>query len=387
TEENRWDSTGLVESKRRRRWVKPVITVFVTLIVIALVFWGARTVLSWFDIDEVDVPYVISKTEAEARQNLEQVGLKVEEPTVYMEKADIPEGTVYEQSKVNQRVKVGSFIKLYVSKGPKLEGVEDYSGKTYTEVVDSLIALGVSEERISKEDVFSDQATGTVTEQTPAAGQQFDPKKATFAFKVSKGKETFPMIDVVGKSEKDAIAALEAKGLVVKAKDIVREGSYKEEGTVLTQYPFEPDAPVSKGDEITLTISSGYPEDALEYTFNITVSPAIAGQPSEVRITYTDARGENIEWGKKTINDTETFNVKVVLDPNTEAMVSVFRDGQFADTFARTYEEVKAGADSTPDTIPGMAPPPEDPPVDQPDQNEETDINGNQSTNTTDQPQ
>ncbi|GGD65000.1 Stk1 family PASTA domain-containing Ser/Thr kinase [Paenibacillus nasutitermitis] len=385
TEENRWNSTGLVEAKNKRKWVKPLITVLVTLLVIALVYWGARTVLGWFDIKEVDVPYVINKTEEEARISLEQAGLKVEEPTVYTEKADIAEGTVYEQSKANQRVKVGSFIKLYVSKGPKLEGVLDYTGKPYSEVVESLTALGVSEQRIIKDpnEVFSEQAPGTVIEQKPAAGEQFDPNKAVFTFIVSKGKETFPMPDVIGKKEKDAIAELEAKGLVVKAKDIVREGSYKEQGTVLSQYPFEPKTTVSKGDEITLTISSGYPEDALEFKFDVTVSPAVAGQSSEVRITYTDARGQNIEWGKKTIKNTQTFSVKVVLDPNTEAMVSVFRDSQFVDTFARTYEEVKAGPDSIQETIPGTEPPPENEPA----QTEETDDNGESSTNTTDQTQ
>jgi serine/threonine-protein kinase len=179
--------------------------------------------------------------------------------------------------------------------------------------------------------------------------------------------------------EKDAIALLESKGLVVNEADIVRQPSYKDEGTVTSQYPYEPEAPVYKGAEVTLTVSSGLPKDALEYTFNIVISPAVAGQTSEIRITYSDARGEDIEWGKKKINDTTSFSVKVVLDPNTEAKVSIFRDNQYTDTFSRTYDEVKSGADTTPETVPGAA----SQPTDQQAQTEETNGNGEPSTNTT----
>jgi serine/threonine-protein kinase len=187
------------------------------------------------------------------------------------------------------------------------------------------------------------------------------------------------MPDLTGMKEKDAIALLESKGLVVNEADIVRQPSYKDEGTVTSQYPYEPKAPVYKGAEVTLTVSSGLPKDALEYTFNIVISPAVAGQTSEIRITYSDARGEDIEWGKKKINDTTSFSVKVVLDPNTEAKVSIFRDNQYTDTFSRTYDEVKSGADTTPETVPGAA----SQPTDQQAQTEETNGNGEPSTNTT----
>ncbi|QYR23702.1 Stk1 family PASTA domain-containing Ser/Thr kinase [Paenibacillus sp. sptzw28] len=377
TEENRWDSSGLEET-RKHRWVKPVITVASTLIIIVLVYWGAQTVLGWFDIEEVEVPYVVNHTEAEAKKMLEDKGLTVELPTIYTEKEGVAKGVVYDQTKANQRVKVGASIKLYVSSGPRMESMSDYSGMAYDDVVDALTALGVDKNNIKKDDEFSDEAPGTVIKQTPAADSEFDPKTASFSFIVSKGKETFPMPDLTGMKEKDAIALLESKGLVVNEADIVRQPSYNDEGTVTSQYPYEPEAPVYKGAEVTLTVSSGLPKDALEYTFNIVISPAVAGKTSEIRITYSDARGEDIEWGKKKINDTQSFSVKVVLDPNTEAKVSIFRDNQYTDTFSRTYDEVKSGTDTTPETVPGAAAP-----ADQQAQTEETNGNGDASTNTT----
>ncbi len=246
TGSNRWDSRGLDEP-RKRKWIKPVVTVATTLIIIALIYWGAQTVLGWFDIEEVDVPYVVNHTEADARVMLEKAGLKVEEPTVYTNKEGVAKDIVYEQSKPNQRVKVGSFIKLFVSTGPKMEAAADYTGKPYDETVASLVTLGVSETRIDKKDEFSDEAPGTILTQTPAADEQFDPKTVNFSFTVSQGKETFPMPKLLDMKEDDAIALLNSKGLKINKTDIVREPSYKAEGTVIGQYPYEPDAKVSKG--------------------------------------------------------------------------------------------------------------------------------------------
>jgi serine/threonine protein kinase/beta-lactam-binding protein with PASTA domain len=390
TGSNRWDSRGLDEP-RKRKWIKPVVTVATTLMIIALIYWGAQTVLGWFDIEEVDVPYVVNQTEADARVMLEKAGLKIEEPTVYTNKEGVAKDIVYEQSKPNQRVKVGSFIKLFVSTGPKMEAAADYTGKPYDDTVASLVTLGVSETRIDKKDEFSDEAPGTILTQSPAAGEQFDPKTVNFSFTVSQGKETFPMPKLLDMKEDEAIALLNSKGLKINKTDIVREPSYKDEGTVIGQYPYEPDAKVSKDAEITLTVSSGLPKDALEYTFNIVISPAEAGKSSEIRIVYSDARGENIEWGKRNIKDTQTFSVKTVLDQNTEAKVSIFRVGKCVVMFTKTYEDVRSGAESMPETVPGL----DTPIVDQPAQTEESNPDGSTSTdpnstdssaNTTQQP-
>ncbi|QHW34405.1 Stk1 family PASTA domain-containing Ser/Thr kinase [Paenibacillus rhizovicinus] len=374
--DDRWDASGM-EDKRKRKWVKPVVTVASTLIIIVLVYWGAMTVLGWFDIKEVEVPNVVNMTETDARTALEQAGLKVEEPTIRTDKEGVAKDIVYEQSKPNQRVKVGAFIKLYVSTGPKMATASNYLGKLYEDVEAELVGLGVSKDNIAKEEIYSDEAPGTILEQTPAAGEEFDPKKASFKLTVSQGKETFKMPKVIDKMQSAAISQLRSLGLTVNEDDIVYEKSYKPKGTVLAQYPYDPDAEVAKGAPITLTISSGLPEDALEYTFNMLISPAKAGKTSEIRIYYTDATGEKIEWGKRNIKDTQPFSVNVTLAPNTEATVTIMRDKQVVDSFSKTYEDVKSGADSPPETVPGQ----DEPPADQPAQAEENPTNG--STNTT----
>ncbi|GIQ65667.1 hypothetical protein PACILC2_42350 [Paenibacillus cisolokensis] len=68
---------------------------------------------------------------------------------------------------------------------------------------------------------------------------------------------------------------------------------------MMEQYPYAPGAEVTKNAEVTLTVSSGPPKDAIEYTYNVVISPAEVGGTSEVHIVYSDARGENIDWGTK----------------------------------------------------------------------------------------
>ncbi|UVI33702.1 Stk1 family PASTA domain-containing Ser/Thr kinase [Paenibacillus spongiae] len=387
-QDDRWESNGLSEEPKRRRWVKPVIAVFTTLLVIALVYWGAMTVRGWFDIEEVEVPYVVNKTFTDAKQELEKVGLRLEEPTVYMDKEGVPKDIVYDQSKQNQRVKVGSWIKLYVSTGPKLEKLADYTGQSFNDVKEELISLGVSEERIKSDGEFSDEKPGTILGQTPDAGTDFDPKQATFTFTVSKGQETFPMPTLTNKTEAEAIKLLKSLGLTVNEANTVREPSYREEaGKVLDQHPFKPNDLVTKGSEITLTVSSGLPEDAIEYTFNIVISPAFAGRTSEIEIKYSDARGENQKGGKRKINNTESFPVKVVLAPNTEARVEIYRDGEYVDAFSRSYDDIKSGADSSPETVPGIEQPEDTPVQTEPDNTGSNSSNDNGGNNAGQQPQ
>jgi len=362
-------SRWIDEPSGKRRWVKPTVTVVVTLLVIAALFWGVRAILAVIDTDEVDVPYVVGKQEDEARRMLAEAGLKVQEPVTYEEKSDVPAGQVIEQTKANMLVKQGAFIELWVSSGPKLETMTDYKGMNFNEAVETLVNLGMPAEQVKKEEVHDDEQPGRILAQSLASGEPFDPKTQTITFTVSKGQETFPMPNLIGMTEQEARSALQKAGLTLGPDTgIVEEPSYEPEGKVLDQFPYKAGDPVAKDSEVTITVSSGLPNDAVRYTFNILISPAVAGQASEIQIKYSDARGSDIDWGKRTINNTENFPVEVVLAPNTEAIVTVFRDGQFTDSFPVTYDDAKNGGSTTPQSVPGTEP-------DQPEQQteEETD--------------
>jgi len=332
------------EDRPRWRWVKPVIALILTGVFVTLAIWSVRTVREFFETDEVEVPYVVGLQEAAAREQLAAVGLNVREPVIYEENDEVPTGVVISQDKMNMRVKTGSYIQLTVSSGPKLETMENFVGRKFAEAQMLLEAAGVTSDRIEREDVFDDAEPGDILEQSIAAGERYDPETARIKFIVSKGRETFEMPSLLDKKLEDAIKTLEELGLKLGPDEgVVRAPSYKPEGTVIDQFPYMPGDPVAKGSEVTLTVSSGLPEDALRYTFNISISPAVAGRASEIRIEYSDATGEKIDWGTRRIEQTESFPVEVVLSPNTEAIVTIYRDGQFTDSFSVTYDEARAG--------------------------------------------
>jgi len=342
--------------KRGAWWKRPLPMIVVTLAIIAGLYFGVRAISNSFDVPEVEVPYVVNMSEEDAVKALEDVGLLVEQPVIREFNPDFEAGFVYDQSKAKMKVKEGAFIRLYVSKGTELETMTDYTGQSLNSAVEQLGALGVEAVRITNEQIFSDQDAGTIISQSPGPNEPFDPKIATISFKVSKGQETVEMPRLIGMKEAEAKVLLSQKGLKLSEENIVREPSYEAEGKVIGQFPYQEGEQVGKGAEVSITVSSGLPPDARQPKLNLLISPAQAGTTSEIRIVYSDATGENKEWGKRKIKDTQRFSVSVIVSPNQDATVTVFRDNKLVDSFPITYDSAQGSADQT---IPGQdAPPP-----------------------------
>ncbi|PWW06217.1 serine/threonine-protein kinase [Paenibacillus cellulosilyticus] len=347
TQQIEWEE----DAKRKPWWKRPVTLIIATLIIIAGLYFAVRSVTNSLDVPEVQVPSVINMTLEEAKLKLEEQGLMIEEPVIYEYSDDVAEGYVYDQSKMNMKVKEGAYIKLYVSKGSELSTMSNYVGQPIANAKEDLAALGIEDTRVTTTQEFSDQEPGTILAQTPEANAQFDPKTETVHFTVSKGQETVEMPQLVGKKEAEAKVLLSQKGLKLSDDNIVREESYEPEGTVIGQFPYQAGEEVGKGAEVSITVSSGLPKDAIERTLNLLISPAQAGTTSEIKITYSDATGENKAWGTRKIKDTQRFSVKVIVAPNKDATVTVMRDNQLVDSFPVTYEDNSAPIDQT---IPGQ---------------------------------
>ncbi|RXZ77296.1 Stk1 family PASTA domain-containing Ser/Thr kinase [Paenibacillaceae bacterium] len=357
----------------RKKWVKPLVTIGVTIASLALLIWGFLFFLDYIDMEEVDVPYVVGLTEQDARTMLEEHGLKVQEPPNREVNEEFEKGYVFQQTKQNTKVKQGALIQLYVSLGPKLERMEDYTGQRFTDVRQKLIDLGVEQDRIKQEEVHDQQEPGRILGQRPAPDEEFDPTKTEFVFTVSQGLETFAMPNLIGKSRDEAIRIIQDHELKLgPGGGIIDEGSYKTQGEVLDQSPYKPNDPVSKGMEVSITVSSGFPADAVEHIFNIEVFPTQSGGASEVRIVYSDATGENIEAARQTVSGgSQTFSVKAIIKPDSEARVTVYRDGTPVHTIYRAYNDAKSGSKTSQETVLGeeepVPPPvePENPPVEE----------------------
>ncbi|NQX43858.1 Stk1 family PASTA domain-containing Ser/Thr kinase [Paenibacillus tritici] len=346
------------EKRKRSRTALWISLTLVILIAMGGVVWYVNSKLS---VDEVAVPVVTGKTFEQAKAELEAAGLFAEEPPLQAYNPNVEENVVWEQSKTNTMVKEGTHIILTVGTAKTLPKLKDVSGKSYNDAVKELIAAGIAESRITEDPRFSkDYPEGQVISSEPAADTEYDPETVTVKLIVSKGEENTPMPDLIGKTEKEAKAELDKAGLVLDA--VKEEPSFiHEKGKVTKQWAYEPGDLVPPGEKITIYISTGYPPEALEFTFNVPVAPAADGKKSKIRIVFADARngGENQEWGTRTIGKSQTLSVNMLLAPNKDGMVSVYRDGKFLETYPITYVDVKNNTVQQPEPPPVQTQTPE----------------------------
>ncbi|MNJ37252.1 Serine/threonine-protein kinase PrkC [compost metagenome] len=343
------------EAASKSIWFKPVLwvslTVFLLLAMAGVVWYVNKT----FTVPDVTVPNVINLSEEDAVRTLQDKGLEVGDvKREYKEGFD--EGIVYEQSRPDgAQVKEGAIIDLKVSIVKPPEKMLSLIGNTYDEAVAQLVAAGVDEDRITKSEEFSEMEVGKVIAQDPDAKADYDPSTDSIVLKVSKGVKEFNMPSLIDKTQEEAEATIKELGLKLAKDGIKTEPSFEyEAGKVIGQWPFAPNSLATPGTEMVLTVSSGYPPEAIKYTFEVPAAPVEEGKNSKIRIVYGDARGDNKEWGTKTINTTQTFAVELVLAPNKNGAVSVIRDGELFDTYLVSYIDAKQGTVPVPQ-LPGSS--------------------------------
>lgn len=320
-------------------WIKPTIWLVLLLLVLWGGYAGAQQVLDSLPKD-VEVPTVIGMTVEEATSELEKANLKLDTPLLYEHHNTIEEGRVIDQSRQDMTVKEKSTIQLTVSNGPFTISLDDYVGESFDQVYLQLQRLGMDSEQIKHEYSNSNEPSGLIIEQSPEAETEINPSEDSITFVVSEGTGTFEMPNLIGFSEEAAKSILIRHDLKLAEEDGVRsEPSFTiAKGIVSKQFPFEPGDPVEADSSVVIFVSSGYPEEALEVTKDIEVRPAKEGESSDIRILYSDARGESREWGERTISETTVFPVNLVLSPDQDGIITYYVDGKYANSFQVTYE-------------------------------------------------
>jgi beta-lactam-binding protein with PASTA domain/tRNA A-37 threonylcarbamoyl transferase component Bud32 len=204
---------------------------------------------------EVRVPEVIGLRESQARDELEEAGLTAE---VERRNSRDPKGTVIDQDPAaDERVEEGSTVQLVVSRGPRQVTVPSLielpQEDAEAALRDANLQLGDVTEEPSDE--FDE---GVVIDQDPAAEERVD-IRSEVDIVVSTGPELVVVPGVVGFSEEDAIAELEAADLEASSEFGPSE---EPEGTVFDQEPDE-GTEVDPGTTVTIAVSEGPPEEEL----------------------------------------------------------------------------------------------------------------------------
>lgn len=357
----------------------------IALVVILILAGMAFYFTKQLEVPDVKVPKLIGLQLDDAQSKLTEAGLVLGEVNEVYNK-DYDPGEVYEQSKdEGDEVKQGAPIDLTVSTDKPLSKMIDVSKLTLDDAKQRLMALGISSNSITSTEGFSDSVdAGLVMQQDPPFNADFDPAIVVVHLTVSKGKETVSMPDLVGHDQKDAQRMLDDLGLKLVTKE---ESSFTvKEGEVIEQWPYKAGDPVEPGAEVTLTISSGYPEDAINYSFGIPVAPAQPDKNSKIRIVFSDAKGDNQEWGTKTINTQQTLSVDLVLAPNKDGAVTVYRDGQMIGTYPVSYIDAKQGTVPVPELPTTGQPENSEPPVPSDSDNDSGNSTNNNDGNTSTNP-
>lgn len=329
---------------KRNKWLKPVIWSAVIIILLIVAWSGIRYVLKLIEPPpDVLVPEVIGMTLEEATTELETVNLTVADPILYEYDNEHEEGHVIDQDKLGISVKEHSSVSLTVSLGIEEDLMPDYIGQMWRNVEVSLGNLGFHEEQIEHELVTNEEPAGTVLEQYPEPGEAYDLEEMTVRFVVSEGLGSFDMPDLLGKTLSEVEVILEKADLKLDPDGPRYDASFSiAEDRVFKQFPKEPGDPVSPGEEISIWISTGFPEDAISTTWNMYVEPGGEGEPSNIKMTIRDARGER-ERDPVQITSFTTFPVQIVVSPDQFATITVLSNDRVYDSVTVTYIDAQSG--------------------------------------------
>ncbi|WP_328882211.1 Stk1 family PASTA domain-containing Ser/Thr kinase [Streptomyces sp. NBC_00299] len=199
-----------------------------------------------------EVPPLLSKTEAQARDRLEDSGLDVGK----VERAfsdTVKRGTVISTDPdTGARIRHNDSVSLVISLGPQTVKVPDLQGYPLDKAKSELKESGLEPGRVIRE--FNDDVTrGSVISSTPGTGTKVR-SGAAIELTVSKGSPV-DVPDVTGSTPADARAELEEAGLKVKIAP-ARVNSEFDAGQVAQQSPTE-GKQAAEGDTVTLTLSKG----------------------------------------------------------------------------------------------------------------------------------
>jgi serine/threonine-protein kinase len=198
------------------------------------------------------VPPLLSKTEAQARDRLEEAGLEVGK--VERSYSDtVKRGTVISTDPgTGTRIRHNDSVALVISAGPETVKVPDLQGYPLAKARSELKESGLQPGMVTRE--FNDDVTrGSVISSEPGDGTKVRSGSAV-ALTVSKGSPV-DIPDVTGESPAVARAELEEAGLKVKIA-AARVNSEFDAGQVAQQSPAE-GKQAAEGDTVTLTLSKG----------------------------------------------------------------------------------------------------------------------------------
>lgn len=339
TDDDDDDDSGRVNKKMDKAVTIMGIAAAVIIVIIVVYLFGSFFGLFRFspknkasseetseEAESVEVPNLLGMTEDEAKQALSELGLGYSKAgEASSDKYD--EGQIMSQSvKAGETVEPNTTIDVTVSNGKgdiDIPSVVDLSqDEAESELKDAGFDVNV------EFDYSAAVEQGHVISQSPDAGSQ-GKEGDTITITVSRGVESVTVPNVLGESQKDAVADLKSAGLV--AGDISTEYSDDyPEGQVMSQ-SVDGGSDADSGSSVDLVISKG--KETKYYSFSASVDPV---NGTETYVVLVDANGSQVaSW---VVGSTMSIKAK---DITTSTGTLYFYDNEDRETQLKSSEDVE----------------------------------------------
>ncbi len=228
------------------------LSIFIGLILLFVISLGGTIAYSKLtNPKEVLLPNLVGISEDDAKKQLEDLGLKLEVSSEEFN-SDYAEGYIISQDPLysdNYNIKMGTTIKVVVSKGIEESTVPDLKGKSQEDAIKLLEDANLKYQIVEEESKKIE--AGYVISQETDANKKVNAGD-TVIIHVSTGVKKSSVPSVIGKSEDEAKKALTDLGLKVTVE--TGEDSSKENGVVLKQ-SVDAGKEVEQGSSVTITVN------------------------------------------------------------------------------------------------------------------------------------
>jgi eukaryotic-like serine/threonine-protein kinase len=255
-------------ARSRRRWWKVAPLVLLALGVIATGAWAAWT---YVIPHEVDVPNVVGMPIDQAQTRLGDAGLVVRLADGHYSTKVAADHVLRVEPAAGTTVEKGDRVTLFPSLGPRPVPVPDVIGKTLPKARELLRDAGLRVGKVSR-DYDERYQEGLVVHQGVRADKDAS-IGSDIDLVISKGPTPVPVPKVVGLTQAEATAVLEAEEFGV---SVDEEFSEKvDQGEVISQTPTA-GTDYQPGNTVTIVVSKGPPEFAMPSVVGMSRDEAVS---------------------------------------------------------------------------------------------------------------
>lgn len=281
-------------------------------------------------VQEIALPNLIGKTEAEARKAVQDMGLKFEVKSETTDSSK-PYGVLSQDPQSGMTVKQNSTVYVVLNVDSKATKLDSYVGMKLEEIESKVKELGL---KIEVDYVDDDSEENTILAQNPIAGSSIT-EGDTLYLSISNGKgaEENLVPNVLGMNFEYAKKMLEEKGLIVK--DAVYVASEETEKDRVLFQSIEANQTFENGDTIELNVSKGPEEKPEENEENP------EEKPNEAQLEENKPEDKPSEPEKPQVSTTK-FSVAVPLPSDVaESVVKLVKvvDGNRETVYENTFSK------------------------------------------------